>query len=162
MTDAETTDAETTATETPSMKDFDAGQLAQLVAGADDAQLAEGMADAEGRKTILDEIFRRMSEHVNADAATAIEAVIHFKILDRPGGGHDHYEVVVENGAVQTTDSPGREPRVSFSLGAVDFLRLASGNVAGPALFMSGKLKIEGDLMFAAQVTGLFQVPSAP
>lgn len=150
-----------TETETPDIKSFDADQLAQLVAGSDDEQLAQGMADAQNRKAILDEIFRRMGEHVNADAAKAIEAVIHFKILDHPEGGHDHYEVVVEGGSVQTTDSPSRDPRVSFSIGPVDFLRLVSGNAAGPALFMSGKLKIEGDLMFAAQVTGLFQIPTA-
>ena len=28
-------------------------------------------------------------------------------------------------------------------------------------LFMSGKLKIEGDLMFASQVAGYFQIPQA-
>jgi putative sterol carrier protein len=28
-------------------------------------------------------------------------------------------------------------------------------------LFMTGKLKIEGDLMFASQVAGYFQIPQA-
>ena len=143
------------------VKNFDADQLAQLVAGSDDAQLAEGMADAQNRKAILDEIFRRMGEHVNPDAVKNIEAVIHFKVLDHPDGGHDHYEVIVEGGNVETSDSPSRDPKVSFAIGPVDFLRLVSGNAQGPALFMSGKLKIEGDLMFAAQVTGLFQIPKA-
>jgi putative sterol carrier protein len=156
MAEAETPDAQNA-----DIASLDADQLAQLVAGSDDSQLAEGMADPQNRKAVLDEIFRRMGEHANPDAVKNIEAVIHFKVLDHPDGGHDHYEVVVENGAVQTSDSPSRDPKVSFALAPVDFLRLGSGNAQGPALFMSGKLKIEGDLMFAAQVTGLFQVPKA-
>ena len=47
-----------------SIGDFDADQLAQMVATASDEQLAEGMNDPESRKSTLDEIFRRMAEHV--------------------------------------------------------------------------------------------------
>jgi len=43
----------------------------------------------------------------------------------------------------------------------VNFIKLVSGAVQGPSMFMSGGLKIEGDLMFAAQVEGLFQIPKA-
>jgi putative sterol carrier protein len=43
----------------------------------------------------------------------------------------------------------------------VDFLKLVTGNAAGPMLFMTGKLKIEGDLMFAATVQSLFRIPGA-
>jgi putative sterol carrier protein len=141
------------------IKDYDAGQLAQLVAGATDEQLAEGMSDPESRKATLDDIFRRMAEHVEPSKAKGNDAVIHWKILDRPDGGYDHYEVVVEDGACTVTDSPSREPRVTFKIGPVEFLRLVSGNANGPMLFMSGKLKIEGDLMFASTLTSLFRIP---
>jgi putative sterol carrier protein len=50
---------------------------------------------------------------------------------------------------------------VAFTVGGADFLRLVTGNVAGPMLFMSGKLKIEGDLGFAASAASLFTIPSA-
>jgi putative sterol carrier protein len=55
----------------------------------------------------------------------------------------------------------GHEPRVTFKLKPVDFLKLVSGNAAGPMMFMTGKLKIEGDLMFAAGVQSLFRIPGA-
>lgn len=144
---------------TPSLENFDASDLAKLVAGASDADLAAGMADETSRRATLDEIFRRMAEHVDGDKATGTSAVVHWKILDRPGGGHNHYEVVIDNGSCTVSDSPSRDPRVSFSIGPVDFLRLVSGNAAGPMLFMSGKLKIEGDLMFASTMTSLFRIP---
>jgi putative sterol carrier protein len=148
-------------TETPNLATFDATQLAQLVATASDEDLAAGMADPEGRKTTLDEIFRRMAEHVKPDKAQGTDAVIHFKILDRPDGGYDHYEVVIKDGTCAVTDTPAGEARVTFKIGPVDFLRLVSGNAAGPMLFMAGKLKIEGDLMFAATMTSLFRIPDA-
>ena len=43
--------------------------------------------------------------------------------------------------------------------GGADFLKLVTVNAAGPMLFMSGKLKIEGDLMFAASAASLFTIP---
>jgi putative sterol carrier protein len=140
---------------------FDATQLAQMVAGATDEQLAEGMSDPEARKATLDEIFRRMAEHVEPAKARGNDAVIHFKILDAPGGGYDHYEVVLADGACTVTDEPAKDPRVTFKIGPVDFLRLVSGNAAGPMLFMTGKLKIEGDLMYASTMTSLFRIPKA-
>ncbi len=48
---------------------------------------------------------------------------------------------------------------VSFTIGGGDFLKLVTGNAAGPTLFMSGKLKIKGDLMFAASAASLFTIP---
>jgi putative sterol carrier protein len=146
---------------TDALGEFDATQLARLVAGATDEQLAEGMSDPEGRERTLGEIFRRMAEHTDPAKAKGNDAVIHWKVLDRPGGGYDHYEVVLENGECTVSDQPSRDPRVTFKIGPVDFLRLVSGNANGPMLFMTGKLKIEGDLMFASTMTSLFRIPSA-
>jgi putative sterol carrier protein len=137
---------------------IDASQFASLMAQATDEQIAEGMQGPQ-RKQILDEIFNRMAEYFNADKARGQEAVVHFKIGDRPEGGEDVYEVVVEDGALTVTDEPQQEPRVTLKAGAVDFMRLVSGSQSGPALFMTGKLKIEGDLMYASQIASLFRIP---
>ena len=60
-----------------------------------------------------------------------------------------------------TTNEPQHaEPRATLTLDAVDFMRLVTGNAAGPTLFMSGKLKIEGDLMFTTQIQSMFRIPS--
>lgn len=141
------------------IRDIDAAELAKLVASSNDDELARGMADAEARKATLDEVFRRMAEHVEPDKARGNDAVMHWKILDRPGGGYDHYEVVLEDGRCVVSEQPAREPRVTFRIGPVEFLKLVSGNAAGPMLFMAGKLKIEGDLLFAAQAASLFRIP---
>jgi len=69
----------------PDLSNVDAGQLAALAAGATDEQLAEGMSDPAARKSVLDEIFRRMSEHVEPEKAKGSDAILHFKITDKRG-----------------------------------------------------------------------------
>jgi putative sterol carrier protein len=136
----------------------DPAQFAQSVATTSDEQLAEGMR-SDLRPQVLDEIFRRMEEHFDPSKAQGIDAVMHWKITDRPEGGDDVYEAVIKDGTCTVTKEPSKSPRVTFTIGPVEFLKLVTGNVDGPQLFMTGGLKIEGDLMFAAQAAGLFKVP---
>ena len=48
----------------------------------------------------------------------------------------------------------------TIQLDGVDFLRLAAGVAEGPQLFMTGRLRIEGDVMFTAQLASLFRIPA--
>ena len=150
------------AADTPAdLTSIDADQLAALAAGATDEQLAEGMSDPAARQSILDEVFRRMAEHVDPEKAKGADAVLLWKITDKPGGGEDVYEVTLKDGQVSVSQEPTADPRVTFIVGPAAFLRLVSGAQPGPVLFMAGKLKIEGDLMFASQVATMFKIPQA-
>jgi putative sterol carrier protein len=137
--------------------------FAKLIAGATDEQIAEGVNGPQ-RKQILDEIFGRMAEHVEPSQLGDTEAVVHFKILDRPedqGGGYDHYEVAFKEGTCTVTDEPKQDPKVTIKVPAIEFLKLAANKASGPSLFMTGKLRLEGDLMLAARLTSFFRIPSA-
>jgi putative sterol carrier protein len=131
-----------------------AGQVGQV---SDDDLRTLMSSDMRGQ--VLDEIFRRMVEHFRPDRAQGIEAVIHWKILDRPDGGYDHYEFVISGGAASLSPAPSADPTLEFRIGPVHFLRLVTGNAAGPLLFMTGKLKIKGDLALAARAPGFFEIP---
>jgi putative sterol carrier protein len=138
----------------------DPGEFAKNIGAATDEQLAEGMASPL-RDQILDEIFGRMAEHFRADKAPDGENVLHWRIGGRPDGDHDEFETVIAGGKCEAHRGFARDDaRVTFTIGGPEFLRLVSGNVAGPMLFMSGKLKIEGDLIFAATTASLFEIPS--
>ena len=52
----------------------DASQLAAMIGQVTDEQLAEGMANPEGRRMVLDEIFKRMSEHAEPSQIQGIDA----------------------------------------------------------------------------------------
>jgi putative sterol carrier protein len=139
----------------------DASQLAAMVGQVPDEQLAEGMANPEGRRMILDEIFRRMSEHAEPNQIEGVDAVVHFEVTGAPDGGSDVYEAVIRDGKVEVSDEPKEQPRVKMTTAPVPFLKLVTGHQSGPVLFMTGKLKLEGDVMFASRMTGFFRIPTA-
>jgi putative sterol carrier protein len=140
---------------------IDPVEFARQVGQASDADLAAGLQNEEVRSLMLREIFGRMARHFRADQAGGIDAVVHWKIFDRPGGGYDHYELVVRDGTCTVNNPPEHEPKVTLKLGPVDFLKLVTGNAEGPLLFMSGKLRIEGDLLLSARLTGVFEIPKS-
>lgn len=138
-------------------------QFAQLIAESSDEEIA-AVIDGPQRKQVLDQIFRRMADHVEPEKIGETSAVVHFKILDRPeeqGGGYEHYEVVFEEGRCRAGDAPERAPNVTIKVGPVEFLKLAANKASGPTLFMTGKLKLEGDVMLASRLTGFFRIPTA-
>ena len=138
----------------------DPSQFARVIADTPDAALEEGMR-SENRGLVLDQIFQQMEEHFDAARAGDVEATIDWKILDRPDGGYDHYRVEISGGGCRVHKNPEGPARVTFRVRPVHFLRLVTGNASGPQMFITGRLKIEGDLMFAALVQGFFQVPQA-
>jgi putative sterol carrier protein len=139
------------------LANLEVDQVVALIGSATDEQIAEGMNGPQ-REGILTEVFRRMEQEYKP-GPTAQDATIHWKIT-QAGGEADHWEVVIENGTCTASDQPSREPRLTMTIDGVDFLRLVTGNAAGPMLFMSGKLKIEGDVAFAAMMQSMFRIPS--
>ncbi len=139
----------------------DPAAFVKAVAETPEDQLAAGMADEQVRTVVLDGIFSQWAEHFDRQKAADTEAVLEWRILDKPGGGHDRYQVVISKGNCTVERDGEHAPRVTFTLKPVDFLKLVTGNAMGPMLFMTGKLKIDGDLMFAATVQSLFRIPGA-
>ncbi len=161
MTESTETPPAESGAELADLAGADPARLASVAAAASDEQLTQAMSDPATRQTILDEVFRRMSDHLDPEKAKGIDAVLLWRVTDAPGGGEDTYEVTIKDGAASVTADPTAAPRVTFIAGPAAFLRLVSGAQAGPVLFMAGKLRIEGDLMFASQVATLFRIPQA-
>jgi putative sterol carrier protein len=138
----------------------DPKQFAQLVKNAPADQL-KAVMQSEQRGKVLDEIFGRMPGLFRADRAGSTNAVIHWNVGDRPDGGLDTYELVIANGACTLSPEPANEPKLSLTVGAVDFLKVVSGNGNPVMLFMTGKLKAKGDLGLAANIANLFDIPKA-
>jgi putative sterol carrier protein len=139
-----------------------AGTFARIIAMASAAQAEGIMVRPELRARILGEIFRRMSEHFRTDRAPTTRAVVHWRLTGGSGpGGFDRFETVIDNGTCTVNAEPTREPRVTITVQPSDFLKLITRNASGPVLFMTGKMKIKGDLAFAAGLTSLFDLPKA-
>jgi putative sterol carrier protein len=144
----------------PDLSGISPEEFVALVSSASDEQLAEAMSGAQ-REAALREIFARMADHLDPAKAAGQDAVVHFQILGAPDGGYDEFEVIVRDGKCTVSETPAEQPRVTLKVQPVAFLKLISNQRSGPELFMAGQLKIEGDLMFAAQIATLFKIPTA-
>lgn len=141
---------------------MDADTFARIIGHASSEQVRGALARTELRTRILDEIFRRMSDHLRTDRAAHVSAVVHWRLTGGTGeGGYDRWETIVEDGVCVVNRESTRDPRVTITVHPLDFLKLITNNASGPVLFMTGKLKIKGDLGFAAGLTGLFDLPRA-
>lgn len=153
-----------------------ADEFARLISRASTSQLESITTPPHLREPVIDEVFRRMSEHYKADKARDTEAVVRWRIGygdrlpddHRDGGEADdgdddylRYECLLSGGTCTVSRESEREPRVTIMVGPVDFLKLASGNGTAPTMFLTGKIKVAGDLGFAAGLTKLFQIPKA-
>ncbi len=135
-------------------------EFAQLVKSTPDDKIAKVMS-GDQRGKILNEIFERMPSLFRADRAGATNAVIHWGITGRADGGTDTYEIVIENGTCAVSSTPSRDPKLSLTMGPLDFMKIISGGGNPVMMFMTGKLKAKGDLGLAANIANLFDIPKA-
>ncbi|MDM4721879.1 SCP2 sterol-binding domain-containing protein [Micromonospora sp. WMMA1363] len=135
-------------------------EFAQLVKSTPDDKIAEVLSgDLRGK--ILSEVFGRMPQLFRADRAGSTSAAIHWNITGRPDGGTDTYEVAIADGACTVNETPQHDPKLSLTMGPVEFLKIVSGGANPVMMFMSGKLKAKGDLGLAANIANLFDIPKA-
>ncbi|MGW5051149.1 SCP2 sterol-binding domain-containing protein [Actinokineospora sp. NPDC004072] len=122
-------------------------------------QIAALMDHPRLRHVVLDEVFRRMSAHLDPGRAACLRAVVHWCF---PGGesGPDRFETRIRDGRCATGTEPTADPRVTITVDPADFLRAVIGAVSLPVLFLSGKVKAKGDIAFAATLTGYFDLPA--
>ncbi|MFI9642711.1 SCP2 sterol-binding domain-containing protein [Micromonospora sp. NPDC051925] len=135
-------------------------EFAQLVKSTPDDKIVEVMSgDLRGK--VLSEVFSRMPQLFRADRAGATNAVIHWNITGRPDGGTDTYEVAIADGACTVNEPPQHDPKLSLTMGPLEFVKIISGGANPVMMFMTGKLKAKGDLGLAANIANLFDIPKA-
>jgi hypothetical protein len=131
-----------------------------FVSRASTTQLEQLMDHAHLRHVVFGEIFRRMSEHLDPIRAADLQAVVHWRFTGGTGdGGYDRFQTLIESGACTSGRHPTSDARVTLTLSPVDFLRAVTGTVNVALLFMRGRVKIRGDLAFAAGLINYFDLP---
>jgi putative sterol carrier protein len=102
-------------------------------------------------------IFSAMPQNFNADAAKGMDAVIQFN-LSGDGGGTWH--VAIKDGACSVTEGAHASPKMTMTMAASDYVDMINGKLNGQMAFMSGKLKIAGDMGLAMKMQSLFKRPA--
>ena len=131
-----------------------AGELAAMIKGKSDEEIESAISE-RGVDPTLEEIFKGMESAFDAEKAASTQAVVQYDVDS--GGETKTWTVNIDNGTISTSSGAAENPRLTLQSSLPNFLRLISGEAQGPALFMSGKLKIKGDMMFAMQMQNFFK-----
>jgi putative sterol carrier protein len=128
-------------------------QLAAIVEGKSDDEINE-VGKQQGFKTILSPIFQAMASRFQPDKAAGQSAVIQYDITTPDETVS--YSMSIADGKCELNEGPGENPRVTLEISFPNWLRMVAGKADGMQLFMSGQLKISGDMMFAQVIQSWF------
>ncbi len=112
----------------------------------------------EGRRNgmpTVKETFDAMSTKFRADKAAGTNATIQY---DVSGVGGGTWHAVIKDGACAVQEGAAANPHLTLQIGAQDWLDMIAGKQSGQMLFMSGKLKVKGDMGLAMKLGSLFSV----
>ena len=129
---------------------IDPSDFAAMVRGASDEDLAAGME--ANRALILAGVVDAMPDAYLG----GLEAVAEWRI------DGERWQVRMAGVACSVEREGAAAPDVVYEIGGVDFLRLICGQVDGPQLFVTGRIRVEGDLMLAARMPALFRPAGGP
>ncbi|NEA33579.1 SCP2 sterol-binding domain-containing protein [Streptomyces sp. SID13031] len=132
--------------------------FARQVKAASGGELLDLMQSPR-RASIVADIVEDLPAVFLADRAGDLEAVVHWKVTGRPDGGTDTLELVITQGTLVVSPEPARTPRLTLTLGPVDFLRMVTGNANAKLLFLRGRMKARGDLGLTTRFPTLFDTP---
>lgn len=131
-------------------------QLAEAVRSLNDEELLQVLASQEGGyRATLDQAFDGMAAAYDPARASR-EAVFQWHV-ETPDGVESY---TVRCGDTCTVEHAKAESAtVTLGLPLPDFLRLILGQLDGMQAFMSGKLKLTGDIMLAQAMQSWFDRP---
>jgi putative sterol carrier protein len=106
----------------------------------------------------LDQVFEGMKNSFSPQKAGDQQATVQYE-LTTPDGSRS-YAMHIADGRCEVERGTAESPRVSIKMGVGDFVRLITGKLNGMQAFMTGKLKVSGDLFFAQTFQSWFVRPS--
>jgi putative sterol carrier protein len=94
-----------------------------------------------------------MSGRFRPDKAAGTNATIQYDVSGEGGGT---WHAVIKDGACTVSPGPAANPNLTLQIAGQDWLDMLSGKQSGQMLFMSGKLKVKGDMGLAMKLGSMF------
>jgi putative sterol carrier protein len=128
-------------------------ELAALIEGKTDDEIIAGVVERD-TDNVLGQIFDFMAGRFQPEKAGDQSAVIGWDITC-PDGTHS-YQLHVADGTCTAVAGNAEAARVTLGMALADFFRFLTGKLDGMQAFMTGKLKLSGDMMFAQTMQAWF------
>ncbi len=99
------------------------------------------------------QIFPTMCQRFIPSKAEGVNAIIQFNLSGENGG---LYWIKVTDGACESGEGQAEAPKMTLKAAADDWHAVSTGKINAMQAFMSGKLKIEGDMGLAMKMQTMF------
>ena len=100
------------------------------------------------------EVFDGMAKQFRPDKAVGVNATIQYEITGDQGGT---WHAVVKDGTCTVSAGAAPTSNLTLTMSSQDWLDMIGGKLSGQMAFMSGKLKLKGDMGLAMKIAGMFQ-----
>ncbi len=103
--------------------------------------------------TSCTQVFTEMPNRFNKTAAKGLNAIYQF---DLSGDGGGKWHAVIKDETCEVKEGAHASPNITISMTARDYLDMVNGKLNGQMAFMTGKLRIAGDMGLALRLQSLF------
>lgn len=103
------------------------------------------------------EIFQLMPERVNKDKIQGMDKTFQFNITGDSGG---EWNAKIADGACVVSEGTAENANITITASAEDWMNIVSGKLNGQTAFLTGKLKIQGDMTLAMKLQSVFSFGS--
>ncbi|MFM1919818.1 MAG: hypothetical protein RLZZ303_1452 [Candidatus Hydrogenedentota bacterium] len=103
----------------------------------------------------VSDFFAMVPERVNKDKITGMNCVYQFNIDGENGG---KWAVKVADGDATVTEGASESPSITLTMTDENFVNLVTGKLNGQTAFLTGKLKIQGDMTLAMKLASVFNL----
>jgi putative sterol carrier protein len=105
----------------------------------------------------ISDFFSMVPTRVNKDKIAGMNATYQFVIT---GDGGGEWNVKVANGEAIAAEGKAESPSITLTMDAANFIALVTGKLNGQTAFLTGKLKIQGDMTLAMKLASVFSLGS--
>jgi putative sterol carrier protein len=138
--------------------DLESGSPAEIyeaIAEMDGDEFDELMEEPASREKVISALVDHMASLFRPEKAGDLEARIHIKLWDKPGGGYDHFELRIEDGTCELAE-PTDDPDLTLKVRPSDLRKLVTGETGAKRLAFKGRLRAIGDLGLGMKLPDLF------
>ncbi len=99
------------------------------------------------------EIMQAMPSALVPEKAAGVDTIVQFDFTGEDGG---QYVVKIHDGVCEVSEGTVPDAKTTVTVAASDYVDIIEGRLDGMKAFMSGKLKLKGDMMFMMKMQQMF------
>lgn len=104
----------------------------------------------------VESVFQKMMQKFIPEKSVGMDAIIQFNLANEEGD--TSYWVQIQNENVELNEGVNSEPQLTITANAEDYMQVVNGDTNAMQAFMSGKLKVDGQMALAMKLQSAFDL----